>query len=420
MTQSAKHRASSAEVLLLNNGPYINRGCEAIVRGTMNILRSEFQELSVTAGVIASSQVFEHQISNENDDEIQSFAITPPGGKRWSRNWILDQSNRRLGTKFFPQSFDLSRHALRSNVALEIGGDHYSLDYGRPDFFVNSDRYLQKRGIPVVLWGASVGPFDAEPKYAQRMFSHLRSLAAVMVRESDSFEYLRSNGVEDNVHLVADPAFLMEAERPPDEVLGFEMPENAIGINISKMVAYYRGEVSRNVRLDDWIETCVDLVRSASDLGRPIVLVPHVGSAERCTDDFELLFKVQNSLLKNDSIRINCIAKDLSAAQMKWVISKCSVFAGARTHATIAGLSSGVPTLSIGYSQKANGINRDCYGNLEHLIHVADLSASSFGTGLEKLLNKEADIRTHLAQVMPLMRARAQGAGHKLRELLSN
>ena len=44
---------------------------------------------------------------------------------------------------------------------------------------------------------------------------------------------------------------------------------------------------------------------------------------------------------------------------LKNIISNCHYFMGARTHSTIAALSSYVPTISIAYSIKAFGINEE-------------------------------------------------------------
>jgi polysaccharide pyruvyl transferase WcaK-like protein len=102
---------------------------------------------------------------------------------------------------------------------------------------------------------------------------------------------------------------------------------------------------------------------------------------------------------------------------MKWIIAQCSVFAGARTHSTIAALSSGVPTLSIGYSLKARGINRDIYGHLDHCLPVARLSPNDFRTRIADLIYKEAEIRAHLLRQAAVMRTRALSAGTLLRRI---
>jgi polysaccharide pyruvyl transferase WcaK-like protein len=43
-------------------------------------------------------------------------------------------------------------------------------------------------------------------------------------------------------------------------------------------------------------------------------------------------------------------------SEVKWVIGKCDWFCGMRMHATIAALSSGVPTAALAYSGKTMGV----------------------------------------------------------------
>jgi colanic acid/amylovoran biosynthesis protein len=46
--------------------------------------------------------------------------------------------------------------------------------------------------------------------------------------------------------------------------------------------------------------------------------------------------------------------------ELKWVLARLDWFAGARMHATIGAFSSGVPTLGLGYSDKAYGVFAEC------------------------------------------------------------
>ena len=254
----------------IGNGSYQNRGCEAIVRGTMEILRQEFgADIHAEAGVYDSDEIVARQNLNELDPAVHSFSITGVG-PRFSRKWWASQANRRLGCSFSPQCWDLQSLLKTTAVALEVGGDNYSLDYGKPEQFIEMDRFIQRRGIPVVLWGASVGPFEGDPKFASRMFAHLRGLTAIFVRETESLEYLRARGVVDNVHLVADPAFLMPPLEVAKDKLGFPLPENAIGINLSRLIAKYRqpqraSEGPGPDKLDDWLGACVELVAAVAN-----------------------------------------------------------------------------------------------------------------------------------------------------------
>ena len=411
---------SAQPFLIVHGGPYIeNRGCEAILRGTLEILRHEFGSAArATVSVDASPQVVATQNASESDPSVSSFAMAG-GGPRWSADWWMGQFNRRFGTSFYPHFRVLKKPAKSAAVALQIGGDHYTLDYGQPLGFMAMDRYLQTLGLPVVIWGASIGPFDADPAFAPRIFDHLRTLSAVFVRESDSYNYLCANGVTDNVHLMADPAFVMQPVEPTIGKIGFDLPQGAIGINLSPMVAFYRGQRNSEVNLKEWLGYCVELIQAAATLGHPILLIPHVSSPDPGNDDFALLHTLCKEVSATVKVPVQVLPHGLSAAELKWVIARCAVFAGARTHSTIAALSSHVPTFSIGYSLKAKGINRDIFGHLDHCVHVADLTVEKFTEGLQYLLANEAALRTHLQVRIPELQARAFGAGGVLRDIVS-
>lgn len=385
----------------------------------MEILRHEFGgDVAVDAGVFAPPDVVRVQNETEIDPAISSFPLSMPGGTRWSLGWFKAQSNVRLGTSFYPHLNDLKKVCNHTCVALEIGGDHYSLDYGKPLDFMAMDRFFQTRRIPVVLWGASVGPFDSDRKFANRMFKHLRAFPGIFVRETESLDYLRSHGVEENVYLMGDPAFVMQSIEPPASKVGTELGRGAIGINLSPMLAFYRGQHPADVNIEEWVAFCSDLVRSAGSLGRPIILVPHVGSSDPGNDDFAFLGAIRMNLADGVGVPIDVIPEGLNAAELKSVISRCSVFAGARTHSTIAALSSHVPTLSIGYSLKARGINRDTFGHLEYCIAVADLTEEKFVERLGYLLAHEDEIRDQLAVSVPGIAANAMNARIVLRQIV--
>jgi polysaccharide pyruvyl transferase WcaK-like protein len=129
------------------------------------------------------------------------------------------------------------------------------------------------------------------------------------------------------------------------------------------------------------------------------------------------LYKV---LAPEVGVPVNVLPRGLSAAELKWIIARCEIFAGARTHATIAALSSGVPTLSIGYSLKARGLNQDIFGNLNNCISVTDLNATNFTERLKSILGTQENIRTHLADCIPDIKNKALSAGSLLRKVLEN
>ncbi|MDT9121871.1 hypothetical protein RSW84_30925, partial [Escherichia coli] len=71
-----------------------------------------------------------------------------------------------------------------------------------------------------------------------------------------------------------------------------------------------------------WCERCVAIVRAIRELGRPVLLIPHV--TWPVSNDHELLRSVAD-LLQDSRVRL--LPDSLTAAETKWVISRCAAFA---------------------------------------------------------------------------------------------
>ena len=98
-----------------------------------------------------------------------------------------------------------------------------------------------------------------------------------------------------------------------------------------------------------------------------------------------------------------CLIEDCDCRKLKGYISKCKLFIGARTHATIAAYSTNVPTLVIGYSTKATGIAADIFGTAEHyVLPVQDLQDRQDMVKAFEWLNRHSkEIKHRLETTMP-------------------
>ena len=112
------------------------------------------------------------------------------------------------------------------------------------------------------------------------------------------------------------------------------------------------------------------------------------------------------------------MVQDQNCTQLKDVISRCEVFVGARTHATIAAYSTCVPTLVVGYSVKARGIAKDLFGTDEnYVLPVQELKEESdLWNSFQWVYQRRDDIRKHLQEMMPDYIEQAASAGIELKE----
>lgn len=402
--------------ILAGNGPYDNRGCEAIVRGTMKILREHFKDPSFLclSHSLSNKQRYMRQVQSEFDPKIVHkqihFSEYKFSKERFIRWYLL---KFKPSTEKYHVYRDMLPELDQAQAVLSIGGDNYSLDYGIPKFYTDLDDVVQSKKKSLILWGASIGPFDAIPDYKPYIIDHLKKVEAIFARESATIKYLEKNGIKDNVYSVADPAYLLDPVKPKEINKKIEVENNSIGINFSPLMAKY----VCNGDIKVWEKVAANIVRSIlKTTGKTIYLIPHVTTPG--TSDFVFM---KNMLYHIDSPdKIVLIEPIYNASETKWIISKLSFFAGARMHSTIASLSSRVPTLSFSYSIKSLGINRDVFGHESYCLSPDKLNADTVVKKMTLMMSMEDEIVDKLNEKIPIMEERAMNAGRYLHQILES
>ena len=397
--------------LLFGNGAIQNRGCEAILRSTTRLLHDEFGACRFVNAPNSRLPPPDSRAATSADAEPELIHAPPLGrapAPRFSPGWLVQQLERR-GLK--RSGMDIERFLPDSSAALLLGGDQYSFDYGVPWPFFNANEAVLRSGTPLVLWGASVGPFDSDPAFEARAAEQLRRVTLICARESETVAYLEGLGVAENVVAVSDPAFELQPAPVDEPVLRTWLERGCMGLNLAPLLARYWGDE------EAWLRHCRDCVASLLDaIDLPLLLVPHVVCPGN--DDHEFLSRVAAELRASHRSRVLVVGPDYDARQLKWIISQLRLFAGSRTHATIAALSTGVPTISVGYSVKARGINQDVFGHDRWLIQLRQLDAPTLAALVGDLLSEEAEVRAQIARVMPAYRDRARLAARHLKKVL--
>jgi polysaccharide pyruvyl transferase WcaK-like protein len=314
----------------------------------------------------------------------------------------------------------LRREYRKADAVLSVGGDNYTTDYSPfPGYYLDILKYAREQGSKGVIWAASVGPFrDIEVR--RKVVEVLKDTPLITARESLSVEYLTSLGIVENVRPVADPAFLLEPSASP-AALSYRIEEDKgwLGISASSMLWRY---VSDGIEKDlsEALVKFIDWVVEA--VGFNVVLVPHVvdtrAIAELDRNDYLFLGQIARRTKRHD--RVVLVDASLTATEMKYLISRCRFFIGSRTHSTISALSSGVPTLSLSYSMKSRGINRDVLGSEDFVLSARQLSLESLQQVFQNLMAREEEIRLTLRNRVPIVKASARRNAQYLGELLES
>lgn len=378
---------------LFNHEGSKNHGCEAIVRGSMNIIENSDEK----AEFVLSSY-------NPSDDEILNN-ITVKAAKTRALTKVekliaaVDLKINNSETYALQKMYSpIVSDAEDCDVCLSVGGDTYC--YGDNHGIQVLTRELKKRGKKTVLWGASIGAEDL----SERKLESLRDFDAIFTREPITYELLKENGANDNIYLFSDPAFCMERVEV-EPIDGFTR-ENTLGFNISPLV------VSGDPRKKEIAEDFLRFVFENTTM--KVLLVPHV--VEENNNDYDFMKPIFEKF--EHTGRIAILPPDLEARQYKGYIAGTRFFVGARTHSTIAAYSSGVPTIALGYSVKARGIAKDIFGEEKYVLDIKAMTDyEELRDEFLKLLENENEIRRELMKSIPLRMRSAMEAGEKLQKI---
>jgi len=180
-----------------------NRGCEAIVRSTTNIIKEKIDgaKIYITSQRPGTDTIIP-RLDGIYDGSYYSI-------KKFSFDWFLSSFKVKL---FNDESYALGKihhntikYIDDMDMYLSIGGDNYC--YGEQPGWYEVDRRVKAKGKRLVLWACSIGEEDL----SQQKLDDLKSFDLILARETLTYELLKENGL-DNVKLCADPAFTMEKE----------------------------------------------------------------------------------------------------------------------------------------------------------------------------------------------------------------
>lgn len=383
-------------MMFLHNGT-LNRGCEAIVRSGIQIIKSRLPNVKVNVS----------SFRPETDKIISTIDKIYDGNevqlKKYSFNWIIGALYFKL---FKDETYTLRimnqnviRNAKENDICLSVGGDAYC--YGEQDGWYEINKALKKQGKKLVLWGCSIGEEDMSDK----KLNDLKNFDLILPRETITYNMLKSKGLT-NVKLCADGAFIMESEELP---LPQEWNEgNTIGLNFSPLV--WKRNKESQVAVRDLIHHILNTTNMT------IALTPHV--TEIGNNDYEVLSQYYEEF-KNTG-RVIILPDNLNAMQYKGYIARMRFFIGARTHATIAAYSNCIPTMVLGYSVKSKGIAKDIFGEEKLVLGIDEISNSDkLKSKFDEMLNEELELKERLKNSIPNIKEMSYKAAKYLAELIA-
>jgi polysaccharide pyruvyl transferase WcaK-like protein len=391
-------------IYLTGQSNFGNRGCEALVRSTVATLRAQLRDVRF---LVPSLDIPRDsaQWPQANNSGVR-FVPAPSVPSNYLQRGRLCRFMPMAQSRAWPPLRNLphlEEYLRESDAVISIGGDNYSLDYGLTSlfFFVGIAERALELGKKVALWGASVGPFSGQPRVQALMCKHLSRLHMISVRESHSLDYLRSIGVTDNVVSVTDSAFVLGRQAVAlDRFWPATTSGGVLGLNVSPLIEKVYARAGQPGSVKEVTAAFIESVLAETDMS--VLLVPHVAALDGARFNNDELYMAEIArMVRDHSGRLAVVPSGMNACQLKDIIAHCRFFVGARTHATIAALSSTVPTVSIAYSVKARGINRDLFGHEDHVLPTPKLSVDALNNCVRQLIADEDAIRQKLISRMP-------------------
>jgi colanic acid/amylovoran biosynthesis protein len=381
-----------------------NRGVEALVTTTIEQLKTRFPDLETT--VISHTPDYDYErlktySTKVISDELQSI-----------RKSILKQLRAKLPLMGDKISAEYSTIA-NSDLLIVSGGDMFSSAYGSVQLKL-SLRLINiafKANVPVVFLAQSFGPFNEKDE--QSFLKILRKSLLVTVRENISYQYLTDKLylTKDLVKKTSDSAFLLD---PPShqkvesmlDFYGLNRNSPIFGIAVSQGISSF-SKCDRQKHLQSWTIICQKLI---DDYNAQLLIIPHVQEVFYGIDDRIFATDLIEKLNYNENIKLAGV--NHSASEFKGLLGSCDLIIAERMHAAIGGLSSGVPTVVVGYSIKAEGIMNDILGEKSAhngmLISIQDFLDSELAySTIQTAWNRRTEVKEQLEERLPSIKKEA-------------
>ena len=232
--------------------------------------------------------------------------------------------------------------------AADYGGDGFSDIYGDKDFYsrMNQTFLLWRAKVPLIMLPQTVGPFEKKGNYDMAV-KIMRYAKEIYVRDGKFVEEFKKLGLK--YIQTTDISSFMQPE-PWD----IEIKEKAVGLNVSGL-AYCNTFHGLEGQFDVYPELIEQIINHFRKKGCTVYLIPHSYNYNAPDDNDDMVACRQTYDRLADKSNVVLVDKDMTAPQVKYIISRMTFFVGARMHANFAAIYTGVPVFGTAYSYKFEG-----------------------------------------------------------------
>jgi polysaccharide pyruvyl transferase CsaB len=307
------------------------------------------------------------------------------------------------------------RSLTRREMVPEIRGlDLFILGGGGILYDRDAQTYLREvliaheLGVPVVVYAISAGPLttQASRRAVQQALNGSPSML-ITVRDRQGYRLLEDVGVTQEIHLTADPAFLLEPEELSADALkaeGVDLDRHLVGFSVREP-----GPAAPDIRTDEYyalLANAADYIIERYDA--EVVFVPMEKADVQHSHG--VVAHMQNAE------RAEILRRRYSPAQILGLMGRFDFAVGMRLHFLIFAALRGTPFAALPYASKVTGLLDD--------LDMGTAPLGSVGIGqliarIDRSWDTRAAIRSKINERLPNLRIRAKRTNELLLGLLA-
>lgn len=284
------------------------------------------------------------------------------------------------------------------------GGILYDRD---AEEYVREVSIANELNVPVFLYAVSAGPLATEAsRRAVRAALNVSPPPVITVRDRLGYRLLEDVGVTPEIHLTADPAFLLDPEELPLDALkaeGVEFDRHLVGFSVREP-----GPAAPDIDTEEYyalLANAADFVVERYDAN--VLFVPMEKTDVQ--HSHAVVAHMQNAE------RAEILKRRYSPRQILDLMGHLELAVGMRLHFLIFAALRGTPFAALPYASKVTGLLED--------LEMPTPPLGSIGIGqliarIDRSWDTRAEIRTKLRERAPALRTRARQTNNLLLELL--
>jgi polysaccharide pyruvyl transferase CsaB len=262
--------------------------------------------------------------------------------------------------------------------------------------------------IPVMLYAISAGPLaTTAARRAVQEALNATPAPVISVRDRLGYRLLEDVGVTNEIHLTADPAFMLEPEAFTEQALaaeGVEVDQRIVGFSVREP-----GPAAPDINPDEYyalLANAADYIVARYDAD--VLFVPMEKT------DVQHSHAVISHMQYAE--RAELLRRKYPPRQLLDLMGRLEFAVGMRLHFLIFAALQGTPFAALPYASKVSGLLEDLGMETPRLgsIGIGELIAR-----IDRSWDTRAEIRARVRERVPALRARAQQTNRLLLRLLA-